>query len=247
MAICSALALLVLVGCDAAGVNDTDAGTAAGASSGDVRAAAAADHIYQITIENLMDGQPLSRPVLATHTHRARFFEVGATASEGIRLIAEEGQTAVAVAELEAQAGVFHVVGSDVPIHRVGGSGPSSATFEIRARANANRLSMATMLVCTSDGFTGLDGVMLPRGFRAQTFYAVAYDAGTHENIEETEYLADSCGSIGPVFFPPDGNMRAPEQDVIRKHSGIAGGAFLDPAIHGWEDPVIRVTVQRMR
>jgi hypothetical protein len=247
--VCSALALLVLAGCDAAGVYDTDAGTPAAASSGDVRAADAAEHVYQVTIENLMDGQPLSRPVLATHTNRARFFEVGANASEGIRLIAEFGQTSVAVAELEAQPGVLHVVESGVPIHRVGGPGANSVAFEIRAAANANRLSLATMLVCTNDGFTGLDGVMLPRGFRAQVFYAVAYDAGTHENVEQTEYLVDSCHGIGPVPFPdgPDGNMRAPEEDVIRKHPGIAGDGFLDPAVHGWEDPVIRVTVQRIR
>lgn len=245
--LCTAVALLALAGCDAAGVVDTDVGVAAAASSEVDRANNAAEHIYQVTVENVMTGQPLSRPVLATHTSQARFFAVGTAASEGIRLIAESGQTAVAVAELRAQPGVFHVVESGVPVHRVGGPGSSSVTFTIGARANANRLSLATMLVCTNDGFTGLDGVMLPRGFQPRTFYALAYDAGTHENIEQTGYLSDSCGSIGPVPFAPDGNMRAPEQDFIRKHPGIAGTGFLDPAVHGWQGRVIRVTVLRIR
>lgn len=248
-ALCTALALLAVAGCDATGVVDTDVGMPAASYSAVINAADAAEHTYSVTIENLTTGQPMSTPVIATHTNRARFFGVGAAASEGIRLIAESGQTTVAVAELEAQAGVLNVVARPGAIHRVGGPGPSSQTYEVQARANANRLSLATMLVCTNDGFTGLDGVMLPRGFRAETYYAVAYDAGTEANIEQTTYLTDSCNGIGPVPFPlgPDGNMRAPEDGVIRKHPGIAGGAFLDQAAHGWDNPVIRVTVQRIR
>jgi len=35
-------------------------------------------------------------------------------------------------------------------------------TFDITARPG-DRLSLATMLICTNDGFTGLDAARLPR------------------------------------------------------------------------------------
>jgi hypothetical protein len=35
------------------------------------------------------------------------------------------------------------------------------------------------------------------------------------------------------------------EGGVIQHHAGIEGGSDLDPAIHGWTDPVARIRVKR--
>ena len=201
---------------------------------------------YDVTIENLTTGQPLSPGVFVTHGKDSHLFQVGKQASEGIRVIAEDGDPSVAEAALLGQQGVHEVVATAVPIHRVGGPGPNTLTVRISARARFNRLSLATMLICTNDGFTGLDGVKLPGGFKPKEIYVVGYDAGTEANDELSTSIVDACGAIGPVPMLPDGNSRSVTSDVITHHPGIQGGASLDPAEHGWQDPVARVTIQRV-
>lgn len=210
-------------------------------------AAEAATRTYDVTITNLTTGQPLSPGVLATHTKQASFFHVGDPASEGLRLIAENGDESVAVGELTGRPGVFQVVDVNLPTGRVGGPLPPSPTFRIDAAANANRISLAVMLICTNDGFTGLDGVALPGGFKPLTYYAAGYDAGTEANDERSASIVDPCFAIGPTTRPADGNARTPTAGVIEHHAGIQGGADLDPSAHGWQNPVARITVQRVQ
>ena len=206
-----------------------------------------ATRTYEVTIENLTTGQPFSPGVVATHTKMVRVFQVGAYASEGVRLIAEEGDPTVAQAALAHQEGIFEVIATSAPVHRIGGPGSNSLTLRINARSNANRLSLATMIICTNDGFTGLDGVKLPGGFKPKVFYSAAYDAGTESNDELSTSIVDPCGAIGPVSMPPDGDHRTTTHDVIMHHPGIQGGHSLNPTLHGWENPVARITVQRVK
>ena len=240
-----ALATVALVACsEDGGITDTDAelgiDPAATVSEPGTR-------VYEVTIENLTTGQPFSPGVVVTHTKKESVFRVGEFASEGIRLIAENGEPSVAEAELSGEPGVHEVVATTAPIHRIGGPGPSALTVQITARANFNRLSLAVMLICTNDAFTGLDGVKLPGGFEPETHDAVAYDAGTEANDELYTSIVDPCGAIGPVAVPPDGNNRTPTSDVIAPHPGIAGVGDLDPASHGWVEPVARITIRRVK
>ena len=207
----------------------------------------AAARIYEITITNLTSGQPLSPGVAVSHTKDASVFSPGRAASEGIRLIAETGDPTTAVAELTASAGVHQVANTGAPIHRVGGPGPSSLTVSLEASANANRLSLAVMLICTNDGFAGLNAVKLPGGFDDVTFYAMGYDAGTEINDEASTSIVDPCGAIGPVALAADGDSRTAQGGVIMLHPGIQGGAALVPGSHGWTEPVARVTIRRVR
>lgn len=217
------------------------------ASAGVEHAADAAVREYEITITNLTTGQPMSPGVLATHAKQASFIMAGQAASEGLRLIAEDGDPGSAAAELTGTLGVDDVVATMAPIHRVGGPGPTSLTSTITARANANRFSLAVMLICTNDGFAGLAGAELPRGFQPQTYYAAGYDAGTEANDELSANVVDACPAIGPVGGAADGNGRVAEGGVVMMHPGIQGGAFLDPSQHGWSEPVARVTVRRIK
>lgn len=201
---------------------------------------------YDVTIENLSTGQPLSPGVLGSHDATVTLFEVGDYASEGIRLIAEAGNPSVAADELLQHRGTFDVVTTTGPIHRIGGPGPSSQTVRIRAGGDARYLSLATMLICTNDGFTGGNALQLPEGAEPVIYLAAAYDAGTELDNELTPYLSDSCGAIGPVPFPPDGNDRIPTMEVIEHHAGIHGMGDLIPELHGWTDPIVRITVVRV-
>lgn len=206
-----------------------------------------AAHEYEVTIENLTSGQPLSPGVIATHTGKTSLFRVGEAASEGIRLIAENGDPSRAIADLSGNPDVYRVLSTGAPVHRVGGPGSSSLTVRIAARANANRISLAVMLVCSNDGFTGLSNVRLPGGFQPAVYHVAGYDAGTEANQETSESIVDGCGAIGPVALPSDGNARPATAETIAHHAGILGVGDLSPALHGWSDPVARITIQRIK
>jgi hypothetical protein len=204
--------------------------------------------VYEVTITNLTSGQPFSPGVVATHSRRARLFRVGAFASEGIRLIAENGDPSVASDMLANQPGVHEVVATNQPIHRRGGPGPNSLTVRISASPRANFLSLALMLICTNDGFVGLNSVPLPFGFRSRTYFALGFDAGTEANDELYTSIVDACGAIGPVSVPADGrNDRTATHQVIKPHRGIHGVGDLDPAQHDWKGPVAKVTIRRLK
>jgi len=204
-----------------------------------------ADHQYEITITNLTTGQPLSPGVVFTHTRYNSFLR--GKASEGLRLIAENGDPSVAAMELSESKGVAGVVATSAPVHRVGGPGPESLTTTITAGANARYLSLALMLICSNDGFAALDRVRLPRGSKERVYYARAYDAGTELNEETSATVVDPCFAIGPTMGAADGNARTATNSRVRYHRGIKGGADLDPALHGWEGPIARVTVRRIK
>src|SRR5919108_2082500 len=203
---------------------------------------------YEVTIENRTTGQPFSPGVIATHSKRASFWRTGAPASEGLRLIAEDGNESVALAELRATPGVFEAISTMAPIGRQGGPPvfPTSRTFTIRAGGNANRLSIAVMLICTNDGFTGTSSVRLPGGFKARTHLVGAWDSGTEQNNEKWDQIVDPCGAIGPVPAAPDGNGRVATSDVVRVHGNIQGVGDLSRDAHGWRFPVAKITVRRI-
>lgn len=216
-------------------------------SDGDDDGAQPQVRTYDVTITNLTSGQPFSPGVLVTHTRKVSVFQVGAAASEGVRFIAEDGNEAPAIAELTGRPGVFRVVDVNMPTGRVGGPLPTSRTYRIEAAGDANRLSLAVMLICTNDGFTGLQSIKLPGGFKPETFDAAGYDAGTEANDERSTSIVDPCFVIGPTPGAADGNARNPTDGVIEHHPGIQGGRDLSPSAHGWRDPVARITVQRVR
>ena len=201
---------------------------------------------YEVTIKNLTTGQPFSPGVAVTHNKRARIFRRGAPASEGIRLIAENGDPGQAVADLTGAAGFADVLATPDAVHRIGGPGPSELTFRITAYGKATRFSLAIMLICTNDGFVGWSSVRLPRGHKPKTYYAGDFDAGTERNDELAASIVPPCGGIGPVAGDFSGNDRTPTKGVVRFHRNIRGVGDLIPALHGWRRPVAAITIRRI-
>lgn len=187
---------------------------------------------YRVTVENTAGGfQPMSPAGVVVHGRRADVWSVGAPASNAVAAIAED-----------ANLGVFVDTYDDAPHVSqafIGGGGPfgpgGSITFEFDAHPG-QRLSLVSMLVNTNDAFTGLDAIKLRGGTRV--YETDAYDAGTELNNELASHIP------GPVGNNPF--VRAPEGDVITHHPGVTGGADLDPMVHGWTDPVARITVERI-
>jgi hypothetical protein len=212
---------------------------------------------YEVTVENLTSGQPLTPPVAATHRGKSEIFHVGAAASFGVKEIAENGNNAPL---LDALAANKHVSDSAEapggPLVPAGTPGSSTfddvTTFTLDADGGAKRLSLVSMLICTNDGFTGVNSLKLPKKAGHTTVALTAgYDAGTEVNTEDFADIVPPCQSLisGSVSEPGAGtsNPALREGGVIRHHPNIAGGADLDPAIHGWMDPVARVTVEAIR
>ncbi len=208
----------------------------------------ASPRTYEITITNLTEGQPLSPGVVATHRANRRIFRLGMPASEGIRLIAENGDPSTAVAELSGADGIHEVQATEAPVGCVGCPGPfdNELTLMVTTEGKAKRLSLAVMLICSNDGFAGVNSVPLPNGFWQRTYYARAYDAGTEANDELWNSVVDPCGAIGPVEGPLDGTNDRPATDGrVARHRGIKGVGDLTEA-HAWTGAIARVTVRRV-
>lgn len=208
---------------------------------------------YRVTITNLTAGQPFTPPVLITHSRRTDIFTVGEAASAEIQAIAENGDSAPLLDSLAGDVFVHQVVAGMVPLVPANDPGQtgfeSSATFEITTHGQARYLTFASMLICTNDGFTGLDSVRLPN-YR-KTFYAASYDARTETNTEDFVDMVPPCqGLIGVSSDDPGTGMTntlLAEDGIVIPHVGIIGGVDLFPEVHGWSDPVAKIQVVRVR
>lgn len=210
---------------------------------------------YRVTLVNLTDGQPFSPPVAATHDRDMRMFRVGRLASDELAAIAQAGNQAPMFNLFNNSDDVTDAVDVGAPLTRVGtvvGSFVDTATFEITAEPG-DRLSLATMLICTNDGFLGLDAVRLP-SHGARAFLIDGYDAGRENNTQDSEHLVDPCSGLGPVALPgdPDGNedggpVLTTPPVPIHHHPNIQNGVGeLTVAEHGWRDPVAVAVVSRI-
>jgi hypothetical protein len=210
---------------------------------------------YEVTIDNLTAGQPLTPPVVATHRAATRMFTVGQPASFALKEIAENGNLAPMIAQLGADKHVSDSVAAAAPLVPAGLPGSAmfgdSVTLTVTASEGAKFLSFASMLICTNDGFTGVDSLRLPKDVGHSIVVRPAgYDAGTETNTEDFADIVPPCQALVGVSSGEPGagtsNPALAEGGVIHHHPGIAGGADLIPAIHGWTDPVAEITVERV-
>ncbi len=198
---------------------------------------------YNVTIETLTSGQPFTPPVVAAHTDQIDLFEVGQKASEQVQAIAENGNNDPMVTLIGGSSAVLDSAVGTAPIMP-----GESATLSIQAPAGS-LLSVMFMLICTNDGFSGVDSMSLsPSG--SETVDANAYDAGTETNTEDFADIVPPCQGLIGVTSDDAGtgetNAMLDEDGIIASHTGIQGDlpdSDLTVADHGWTDPVARITV----
>jgi hypothetical protein len=210
---------------------------------------------YEVTIDDLTAGQPLTPPVVATHRAATGMFTVGQRASFALKEIAENGNLAPMIAQLGADKHVSDSVAAAAPLVPAGLPGSAmfgdSVTLTVTASRGAKFVSVASMLICTNDGFTGVDSLRLPKDVGdAVVVRSAGYDAGTELNTEDFADIVPPCqGLVGVSSGEPGTGTSNPalaEGGVIHHHPGISGGADLVPGIHGWTDPVAEITVERV-
>lgn len=191
---------------------------------------------YRVTVTNLTPGQGLSPAVIVVHTDVFDLFEVATAASAGVARVAEEGDPMLAVAETTGQPGVVDV--------EVAGTGPfmpgQSVSAEVEAPGLRRSVSVIGMLGSTNDAFYGLDTEKLPAGPTPLVLYVPAYDAGSERNTEDCDHVpGPPCSAMGVRVT--DG-----AEGFITVHSGIHGIADLDPSRLDWNNPVARITIERV-
>jgi hypothetical protein len=209
--------------------------------------------MYEVTITNLTPGQPITPPLLVTHAKDAGFFTVGEMANNGIQQLAENGDLGSLLEMLQGKSGIGNIVQGTaplVPANDPGNSGLShSETFVISTEGNMRYLSFASMLVCTNDGFAGIDSVELPK--KQKTVYAMAYDARTEMNTEDFADIVPPCQDAIGISSDDEGtgasNPAIAEDGVVIPHPGIMGGEDLLENVHAWGNPVVKIDIVRMK
>jgi hypothetical protein len=193
---------------------------------------------YRITFENLSPltgagmSQPFSPPVVAVHSRKIRMFRLWHKASDELRQIAEDAVNGPMVSTLESSSEVLSVTqGAGVILPG------QSAEFMVNAERGYHRFSIVAMLVNTNDGITGVSGRLLPL-FGKRVMYLRALDAGTERNTELQAHIP------GPCCGTP--HVRVPTDERIRFHRGITGRGDLSPTVYGWNEPVAKLTIERV-
>lgn len=171
-----------------------------------------------VSFRNLSASQPMTPPNVILHNapgaeNGIRFFEVGRPASAEVIMIAEDGvfQPLDDVAQGQIGAGTVSAAGTAAP--EAGGPLTPGAMSSITLMPEMpdQVLSIVSMVVCTNDGFSGVDSIEIEDG----TFTMPIYDAGSETNVLTLDYWVPPCGT--------DNNIGDSENGVITLHPGQSG------------------------
>ncbi|VAV95822.1 hypothetical protein MNBD_ACTINO01-106 [hydrothermal vent metagenome] len=196
---------------------------------------------YEITVTNVTSGQPITPAVFAVHNGRHELFGKGHPASNGLQQLAENGGVPVLAQEVTANSAV--VASTVIGAAPLAPGTSASATIEVTGRVT--RFSLAAMLVCTNDGFGGIDGKKLPTRIGDERHYnARAYDAGTEINTENFSDLVPPCDG-DPTTGTGMSNPDLAEGATVQHHHGIGGVGDLT-SVHEWSGPVLEITIERI-
>jgi hypothetical protein len=198
---------------------------------------------YEVSVTNLSESQPLSPPALVLHRTGYRPWQVGSAASDGLEQLAEGGDPDAWLTEAAAD----HRVKATVADSAVILPGASSSVMIEGDFHHDLALSLATMLVNTNDGFTGLNGESLSGLSRHATHTVTvgAYDAGTEGNSESAVSVpGPAAGGEGYSPARDDRDTVGGHPGVISADDGLSGSAL--HAEHRFDNPVARITITRL-
>ncbi len=207
---------------------------------------------FDVTITNLTYSIYYTPFLAAAHPAGTNLFVTGEPASASLQAMAEGGDIAGLVADVNG-------IGGTVVENPAGGLlGPAeSVTFNMNTDGTSNDvLSIVAMLLPTNDAFAGLNAITIPTEPGTYTYNVSAYDAGTEANDE----LLTGGGASGVPGMPADpsgfagangtGVAGADNNPNVHIHRGsvgdtdaLGGASDLDARVHRWLNPVVRVTI----
>jgi len=191
-----------------------------------VEAAAPAAGSLTVSFTNIATDQLITPPVVILHNapdsdNPIRAFQVGAPVSAEVRDIAENGMNGPLVMAFNGQIPTGRVSAVAVAPVDPAAPGPimpgqtSSVTVDVETPDQV--LSIVTMIICTNDGFSGLDSRPVSEIGDDETFTLPIYDAGSEGNILTLDYWVPPCGT------PENIQGNGAEGGVIRAHPGQSG------------------------
>ena len=191
---------------------------------------------FGLTIDNLTLGQPITPPLAVVHDPNVEVLVYDSPDElEGISDLAEGGARDALAASLRTRPGV-------VAVQNLETIGPIPAGTSLIADASGvlgAHVSVVGMFACTNDGYIlatlPLTGTV--DEVRQAATVAAVIDSGSEDNDETADTVP--CLGGGPAAFSP--GLGEGSRSV---HSGISGGADLDPMQHGWTaDTTARVSI----
>ncbi len=199
---------------------------------------------YSVAIENLTSGQYLTPPNYAAHSRAVDVWSLGGSASPGVEAVAERGGVPILAAELKTAVDDAGLGSSGVATGEAGPLAPGEKrSFDFTS--NERQLSIVSMIICTNDGFAGLDSKTLPKSGKSKTYYLRGYDAGTELNTENRADIVPAPFCSTPVGAEGGTDQDQPEIDGfgrINRHPTLKGVGDL-PLSFDWRGPVMKVTV----
>jgi hypothetical protein len=176
-----------------------------------------------VTMTNTSDTQPMTPPVVVLHNapdadNGMRLFYPSQPAHPSVVAIAENGNNAPMVELLgyltdQGRASTYAVGFAD-PAN----PGPllpgMSASVDLDLASDDQVLSIVSMVVCTNDGFSGVNAHTLSAD-ASETFMAPIYDAGSETNVLTLDYWVPPCGS--------EANLTDDENGSVTLHPGQSG------------------------
>ncbi len=190
---------------------------------------------YQVTITNITNSINFTPILVTSHRRKISLFELGSPASSDLSIIAEGGDTSGLAATLASNPRVVDIQSSG------GLLGPGqSVTLTLSAAHGAKRISIASMMLPTNDGFIALDSVKAPRT-GSVSYFSRGYDAGTEANDELCVNIpGPTCG--GTPFSP---GVNAGDEGYVHIHRGTQGIGDLSSE-KDWRNPVAKITISRI-
>lgn len=197
---------------------------------------------YRIELTNLTANQPLSPAAVILHTQGYTAWQLGQPAGHGLELLAEGGDPATLLAEATANAASRDAQAAAGAVPPGGG-----ITVNVTGRVADARLTVASMLVNTNDGFTGIDNAHLAdlAVGGSRSWDLAPYDAGTETNSETAATVP------GPAAGGEGYNPLRDDRDYVAIHPGAVSAddglttSALDQS-HRFQNPVARLVVTRM-
>jgi archaellum component FlaF (FlaF/FlaG flagellin family) len=192
---------------------------------------------YHVTITNLTNSINFTPILVASHRRSVEIFDLGSPASDDLSLIAESGDTGPLTTTLNANPQVVDVQSSGGLLMP-----GQSVTVVVSAAHGARRISIASMMLPTNDGFIALDSVKVP-GRGSATYFSPGYDAGSEANDELcTNIPGPTCGGVGASPGENDG-----DEGYVHIHRGMHGIGDLEQHVYDWRNPVAKITVTRVQ
>ena len=204
---------------------------------------------YKLSVTNITNGQPLTPVAALLHDATFNAWQIGATASSGLEVLAESGSARafLSASVNDNTAVIAAALSAGDPI------APGSAKSLVIGGEAAYELTIASMLANTNDAFTGITHWSLAdmQINDSDTMLIPVYDAGTEKNTEASGTIAGPADSsteadkgYSSVRDDPSGFVSM-HGGVVTKDDGLST-SVLDES-HRWLGAAAKVVITRIQ